>query len=192
MKKNYCLDKIGKLKFLMPSRTQMQLLSFYPLLCLKETGFVQKEIKLALDVAQEKPEGAIYCVPARLDECVVPDSLRDYQWVNLFELGGYEKIKLALRTRNIHNIHQEIRGDNVSTPLTSTNPVQLPSNRFSWWLRKEWTIVSNILLVAMIIGFVVGIGLWTWEEEARFIAQSQNPSVEIVPDVFAVDSRINK
>lgn len=65
----------------------------------KKAGFVQKEIKLALDVAQEKPEGTIFFIPARLDESSVPDSLREYQWVDLFDDKGYEKIKRALLTR---------------------------------------------------------------------------------------------
>src|SRR5688572_509318 len=51
----------------------------------KKAGFVQKEIKLALDIAQEKPQGTIYFIPARLDESPVPDSLSEYQWVDLFE-----------------------------------------------------------------------------------------------------------
>lgn len=64
-----------------------------------KAGFVQKEIKLALDVAKEKPEGTIYFIPVRLDECPVPDTLKIYHWVNLFEDRGYEKIKQALQTR---------------------------------------------------------------------------------------------
>jgi len=64
----------------------------------KKAGFVQKEIKLALDIAQEKPEGTIFFIPARLDESTVPDSLREYQWVDLFDDKGYEKIKRALQT----------------------------------------------------------------------------------------------
>lgn len=64
-----------------------------------KAGYVQKEIKQALDVAKEKPEGTIYFIPVRLDECPVPDSLKIYHWVNLYEDKGYEKIKQALKTR---------------------------------------------------------------------------------------------
>src|SRR6266851_4793692 len=31
-------------------------------------GYVQKEIKIALDVADEKPDGTIFIIPARLNE----------------------------------------------------------------------------------------------------------------------------
>ncbi len=51
------------------------------LVCLSEnsvskTGYVQREIKVALDVADEQPEGAIFIVPVKLEECDVPDRLR--------------------------------------------------------------------------------------------------------------------
>ncbi len=62
-------------------------------------GFVQKEIRLALDVADEQPEGTIYIIPARLEECEVPDRLRPLHWVDLFEPRGYERLLDALRRR---------------------------------------------------------------------------------------------
>ncbi len=60
-------------------------------------GYVQTEIKLALDVADEQPEGMIYLVPTRLEPCDVPERLRRWQWVNLFEQRGYEQLLRALR-----------------------------------------------------------------------------------------------
>ena len=63
------------------------------LVCLSRTaitkeGFVQREIRLALEVAEEKPEGTIYIIPARLENCEVPERLAEWQWVNLFEDQG--------------------------------------------------------------------------------------------------------
>jgi hypothetical protein len=74
------------------------------IVCLSEhsinkEGYVQKEIKMALDIADEKPEGTIFIIPARLDDCRVPDRLRPYQWVDLHTKGGYERILGALRVR---------------------------------------------------------------------------------------------
>ena len=62
-------------------------------------GFVQKEIRQALDVADEKPEGAIFIIPLRLEDCEVPERLRRWHWVNLFDSNGYDKLFLALRRR---------------------------------------------------------------------------------------------
>jgi muconolactone delta-isomerase len=72
--------------------------------CLSESsitkeGYVQKEIKLALDVAEEKPEGTIFLIPARFEDCQVPHRLVGWQWVDLFEARGYERVVAALRAR---------------------------------------------------------------------------------------------
>lgn len=64
-----------------------------------KSGYVQKEIKLALDEADKQPEGTIYVIPARLDNCTVPDRLSHSHWVDLFESGGYERLLRALRFR---------------------------------------------------------------------------------------------
>jgi hypothetical protein len=64
-----------------------------------KSGYVHKELRLALDVAAEQPEGAIFVVPARLEECVVPESLKRYQWVDLFRAEGYGELVRGLRQR---------------------------------------------------------------------------------------------
>jgi len=67
---------------------------------ISKTGYVQKEIKYALDVAEEQPEGTIFLIPLKLEECDTPDRLRRWHWVKLFEQSGYEKLVSALRRRN--------------------------------------------------------------------------------------------
>lgn len=67
------------------------------LVCLSQksvskTGYVQKEIRTALDKADEQPEGAIYVVPVRLEECQVPQRLSKWQYLNLFEDGAYDRL----------------------------------------------------------------------------------------------------
>ena len=47
-------------------------------------GFFQKELKLALDTAAEKPEGTIFIIPIRINECTVPEMLLKYQYVDFF------------------------------------------------------------------------------------------------------------
>jgi hypothetical protein len=67
-------------------------------------GFFQKELTLALDTAAEKPEGTIFIIPMRLNDCDVPDRLRQYQYVDYF--GGeprkeivYTSLIASLRRR---------------------------------------------------------------------------------------------
>src|SRR5262249_53727556 len=62
-------------------------------------GYVQKEIKDALDTADEMPEGTIYIIPAKLEDCEVPDQLSRWQWVELFRATGYAKLLRALREK---------------------------------------------------------------------------------------------
>jgi hypothetical protein len=64
-----------------------------------QAGFRQKEVRLALDTAMEQPEGEIFIIPARLEECDTLESLRKWHWVDLFEDDGYENLMRALRTR---------------------------------------------------------------------------------------------
>ena len=64
-----------------------------------QAGFRQKEVRLALDTAMEKPEGEIFIIPARLEECDNLESLRKWHWVDLFEDDGYEILVRALKTR---------------------------------------------------------------------------------------------
>lgn len=62
-------------------------------------GYVQKEIKIALDVADEKPEGTIYIIPFKLEECPIPSRLSHLHWVNFFEERGYERLMKSLQAR---------------------------------------------------------------------------------------------
>jgi formylglycine-generating enzyme required for sulfatase activity len=64
-----------------------------------QAGFRQKEVRLALDTAMEKPEGEIFIIPARLEKCDTLESLRKWHWVDLFENDGYEMLMRALRAR---------------------------------------------------------------------------------------------
>ena len=64
-----------------------------------KTGFIQKEIRTALDAADEKPEQTRYIIPGKLEECAVPNRLQKWHWVNLYEQDGYEKLSHALELR---------------------------------------------------------------------------------------------
>ena len=66
---------------------------------INKAGYVQKEIRQAIDVAEEQPEGAIFIIPVRLEDCPVPERLRHLQWVNFFEDDGYDRLVRALKIR---------------------------------------------------------------------------------------------
>jgi hypothetical protein len=60
-------------------------------------GFLQKEINDALDIWREKLDSDIYLIPARLEDCEMPESLRDFQWVDLFEEDGWTRLVKAIQ-----------------------------------------------------------------------------------------------
>jgi len=62
-------------------------------------GYLQKELSYALDVAEEQPEGAVFFIPLKLEECEMPERLWKWQWVNLFESNGYKRLIDALKFR---------------------------------------------------------------------------------------------
>jgi TIR domain-containing protein len=71
------------------------------LLCLStkwvdKRGYVQKELKIALDVLQEFPEGDIYLIPIRLDDCAVPNSLANIQYLDVWSEEDFAPLKRAL------------------------------------------------------------------------------------------------
>ncbi len=55
-------------------------------------GYVQKEIRFALDIADEKPEGSIYIVPVRLEQCEIPSRLAKWQAIDLYKPDGFESL----------------------------------------------------------------------------------------------------
>jgi formylglycine-generating enzyme required for sulfatase activity len=83
-------------------------------------GYVQKEIRFALDKALEMPEGRIFLIPARLEECEVPESLKSYHWVDLFEKNWGRKLmqSLNLRAANLPGVRQ-VKVTDESSPKLS-------------------------------------------------------------------------
>ena len=62
-------------------------------------GYVQKEFKRALAFAEEKPEGAIYIIPLRLDACKPPIRFQQWQWLDYFQSGAPQKLLQSLYVR---------------------------------------------------------------------------------------------
>ena len=63
----------------------------FVLVCLSRSavakiGFFQRELRAALYWQQYRPAGQVFLIPARLDDCLIPDELHPYHCVDLF--GG--------------------------------------------------------------------------------------------------------
>jgi formylglycine-generating enzyme required for sulfatase activity len=62
-------------------------------------GYIQKEFKRALAFADEKPEGTIYIIPLRLNDCAPPSKFAQWQWVDYFAGSSPDKLLQSLRLR---------------------------------------------------------------------------------------------
>jgi len=96
------------------------ILIFFSSVSVGRRGYVQREMKLALDALQEMPVGSIFTIPVRLDECEVPEPFRRYHYANLFDPRGFDRLVTALR----HGIEQ--RGEPVAESLET--PSQTPES----------------------------------------------------------------
>jgi TIR domain len=121
--------------------------SKFVLACLSEasitrSGYVQKELKIALDVADKQPEGVAFIIPVRLEECEIPDRLQRWHWVDLFKDGGYERLVrgLGARPKTETSGAHALSAESIQDPAT---PVVYSSNDFNvavtttiqqaWW-----------------------------------------------------------
>lgn len=100
------MDKVDLLagrKWQLQIERAIQTADFF-VLCLsnnsvKKRGFVQREIKYALDLWQEKLEDDIYLIPVMLeslDHKEVPDEIRKIHWVEWYEEEGWPQLIRAL------------------------------------------------------------------------------------------------
>jgi formylglycine-generating enzyme required for sulfatase activity len=67
-----------------------------------QEGYVQREIRIALDYADYKPEGTLFIIPIRLEECAPPKRLARWQYADYFEgqrERGLERLLVSLRRR---------------------------------------------------------------------------------------------
>jgi formylglycine-generating enzyme required for sulfatase activity len=94
-----------------------------------QEGYVQRELKLALDVAEEKPEGAIFIVPLRLDECPAPRRLKGWHYVDYFPADrkdwAVERLIASLKTRAeaLDLKFEEPAPQKASKPVEKKKPV---------------------------------------------------------------------
>jgi hypothetical protein len=63
----------------------------------QQGGYRHEELRMALEKANVVPDGKIFIIPARLEECEMPESLHRWQRVDLFEAKGYKRLLSVLK-----------------------------------------------------------------------------------------------
>lgn len=128
------------------------------IVCLSEKavnkeGYVQKEIKFALDIADLKTDRTIFIIPARLGECEVPVRLSKFHWVDLFEDNGYEKLMSALRQR-ASNI-----GATLQVKRSRTSRIDFGWSKFLMNIRSRFALVRLYSLLLLLgVGLIAVLG----------------------------------
>ena len=67
-------------------------------------GYIQREFRMALTHAADRPPDSIFLIPIRLDECEIPNlrqeeyglNLRDLHWLNYWETDGFKGLEKAI------------------------------------------------------------------------------------------------
>jgi len=66
-------------------------------------GYVQRELRIVLDYADYKPEGTLYLIPVRLEDCEPPRRLRPWQYADYFpperRERAFGRLMISLRMR---------------------------------------------------------------------------------------------
>ncbi|ETW92574.1 MAG: hypothetical protein ETSY1_43045, partial [Candidatus Entotheonella factor] len=76
-------------------------------------GYVQREFRRARSRSEEMPQGYIYTIPVKLDDCEVPEQFSVYHWVNLKNEAAFDQVVQALR------LGLEQRGETIIEPPPS-------------------------------------------------------------------------
>ncbi len=112
------------------------------LACLSVTSvtkrsYMRREFREALEKRQEMLESDIYLIPVRLEECEVPEELREHQWVDLFKADGWNRLVQALQAG------MERRGEGALQKPFPDEPSGLSSGLGQSAIRAEATRPDN-------------------------------------------------
>lgn len=124
------------------------------------------EIREALNISQQMLNTDVYLIPARLKHCQIPENLREFNYVDLFEDDGFtqllEHIQIGFERKKLTNVTP--RKDSVSTTVVEFN-VEMGLEQFD--AQKKSLLQSEL---AILIGI---------SSHAIKIDESENNSIKV-------------
>jgi ribosomal protein L7/L12 len=137
-------------------------------------GYVQRELRFVLDIALEKPEGAVFILPVRLEECEPPRRLRSYQYADYFPAERRERAYQRLR------MSLELRASVLGIKVTGQLPSLLQGNiaEAAEYVVEMRTPGQNKIDVIKVIRELTHCGL----AEAKTLAETSGARVVSTPD----------
>lgn len=118
---------------------------------INKRGYVQKELRFALDIALEIPEETIFIIPLRLEECTPPRSLREWQYADYFEGQrdrAFERLLVSLkRCASSLGLEDNSLGKaKKSTALEVHSKFYVRSVHLEYKVNADAKVVNNYLL----------------------------------------------
>ena len=170
----------------------------------QKQGYVQKEFRLALNAYAEKPSGSIYLIPAKLDDCDVPDlqlphlgiSLRDIQWIELWKENGFERLVNTIRNRQGRPEYEPkvpkpkvagaaVRIVDISFTGDEKDLSRARTGKFPVWMRSRGDFVQIDLKlrnvsseVAFLKGVIIHVDRLLYLEDFGYMGAAIPPSAE--------------
>ncbi len=86
-------------------------------------GFIQRELKFVVDIALDKPDGMIFILPVRLEDCSPPRKLRPYHYVDYFgenKAESYNNLLNALKLKLNEIINKETQEKSLAEEFNET------------------------------------------------------------------------
>jgi TIR domain len=105
---------------------------------IRKDGYVKEEIQLALDLSEKRLPRRLGLIPVRLEVCDVPERLGDWQWVDLFNESGYERLFNAISS---HDSKPRSRPSNIHSALI----------RISTHRRFRLIILASLTLLCFVV-----------------------------------------
>lgn len=96
-KKDILPGENWKLSILNAIRNSEFFLIFLSNNSINKRGIIQVEIKEALETWRQKLATDVYFIPIRLDDCLVPDEIAQFQWVDFFEADGFDRLYKSIK-----------------------------------------------------------------------------------------------
>lgn len=152
----------------------------------KSDGFIQEEMRFALDEAEKRPPEAITIIPIRLEDVDIPARFAQWHWVNLFDSEGYEELLSSLEMR------AQQSGLQAPRLVSESFRVRALLDRIPW--RMTGAAIIAMILVVIVLAVRPGF----WEEGLGSISallerratETATPAPSATPPAEETDSQI--
>lgn len=165
----------------------------------KGRGFVQKKLKNALDIWDEKLEDNLYLIPVRLEECELPDSLEEFVSVDLFQEAEFARLLQSIHAGSNHLQNGELELE--QSKQISTNqlkPSDIPISDLAKSLLEEIQQDTRSNLQGLVIyssshgGFYIPYVRWNINEKIDDSLYPYRPLTEILKIKLAIQELVEK